>query len=307
MSEHVDWVAQPDLSTPLVVVAFSGWGDAGDAATASVRWLVHQWQAEPLASINPNAFFDFTVARPTVRLEAGGQRAIGWPAIDVYHSWLPVLRRNVVLMLGREPHLRWPEFAKTVIDLLRRCGATEVATLGAFLGPVLHSAPVPLTGFAGGEELRLRLSMANVTPSSYQGQTGIVSVLHDAFHREGLPSLSLWAATPFYLGSVSPNPRVTHALVDGLNRLLSLQLDLGRLQRAAEYFDEQVAEQIGHNRELRELIARLGAGSEAAGGTPESASRDARGSGDLPSAEVLIQELEEFFRRGQSGGEGQTR
>jgi predicted ATP-grasp superfamily ATP-dependent carboligase len=137
---------------------------------------------------------------------------------------------------------------------------------------------------------------AGVVPSTYEGQTGIASVLHDAFRRAGLPSISLWAAVPFYLGSVRPNPRATYGLLDGVVRILGLDLDLTRISQAAAYFDEQIEKQVGENRELRGLIERLGAQPEPPGGTPEYTERPPEASGELPNADAIIKDLEDFLR-----------
>jgi len=134
----------------------------------------------------------------------------------------------------------------------------------------LHSAPVPLTGFANDEQAIPSLTETGVTPSTYEGQTGIASVLHDAFRTASLPSLSLWAAVPFYLGSIRPNPRATYALLSGLRRIVGLDVELDRLRQAAEYFDEQIERQVRESKELTDLIARLQSRADVQSGTPAS-------------------------------------
>lgn len=301
MSEPIEWLTDPDLREPMLIGAFSGWGDASDAATGAVRWLIAQWQAERIARIPPDDYFDFTVARPVVRLEGGGQRSIVWPTIDAFSVRPPGIGQDFVLLFGREPHLHWPDFAATVAELAERCGVTRAITLGAFFGAVLHSTPPPLTGFASEEALIRRLTEIGVMPSTYEGQTGIASVLHDRFRRAGLPSLSLWAAVPFYLGSVRPNPRATHALLSGLRRILELDIDLGRLRQAADYFDEQIERQVRESKELTDLIARLRDRPALAGGTLESTEHPPESSGELPSADTIIRDLEAFLRGRQAG------
>lgn len=302
MNDPIEWLETPEFTQPTLLAAFSGCGDAADTATSAVRWLVSHWHGTRFASIPPSDFFDFTVARPNVRLDSDGQRVIAWPRIDIYYARPADLGHDMVLIHGREPHLHWPEFADTVIDLARRCGVNRAVTLGAFLGPVLHSAPVPLTGFATSGDLTQRLLAAAVESSSYQGPTGMATILQDAFHRAGIPSLSLWAATPFYLGNVRPNPRVSYALIAGLNQLLDLGLELNRLSQAADYFDEQVTRHISQNQELTELIAQLGARTLTPGGFPEVEPRGTgASSAELPSAEIIIKDLEDFLRRRQRG------
>jgi len=301
MTEPIEWLSEPELSAPVLVAAFSGWGDASDAATGAVRWLISQWHGRRIARIRPDDLFDFTVARPSVRLEAGGQRAITWPTIDAFAARPPGSGPEFLLLYGREPHLRWPDFTATLLAIAQRCGVVRAVTLGAFFGPVLHTAPVALTGFASEETLMKSLTDVGATPSTYEGQTGIASVLHDAFRTVGLPSASLWAAVPFYLGSLRPNPRATYALLLGLCRMLPLEADLDRLHQAAEYFDGQIARQVRDSKELRDLIARLEAQAGSLGGIPESAEPATEPAAELPSADVIIRDLEAFLKSNQPG------
>jgi predicted ATP-grasp superfamily ATP-dependent carboligase len=303
MSEPIEWIVDPDLAAPTFMAAFSGWSDASDAATGAVRWLISHLNGERVARIRPNDFFDFTVARPAVRLDATGERSIVWPTIDVYAARSAGDGRDYLLMYGREPHLHWPEFVEAVITIAERCRVNRAVTLGAFLGPVLHRGPVPLTGYASDRMMAQRLTNAGAVPSTYEGQTGIATVLHDAFRRAGLPSVSIWAAVPFYLGSVRPNPRATHGLLEGVARVLDLDFDLTRIRQAADYFDEQIEKQVAENHELRGLIERLAARPEVPGGTPESAERAPETGGELPSAETIIRDLEDFLR-GRSAESG---
>ncbi|HTE86614.1 MAG TPA: PAC2 family protein, partial [Dehalococcoidia bacterium] len=175
-------------------------------------------------------------------------------------------------------------------------------SLGAFFGPVLHSAPVALTGYASEPELVQRLGEAGAVLSTYEGPTGITSALHDAFRNAGIPSASLWAAVPFYLGSLRPNPRATHALLHGLSRAVGLDVELGRLRQAADYFDEQIERQVRDNKELQELIERLGSQLGEATAMSEATERAREFTGELPSAESIIKDLEDFLRGRQTEG-----
>ncbi len=302
MSEPIEWIADPDLTAPILLAAFGGWSDACDAATGAVRWLIAHTTGERVARIRPDDFFDFTVARPSVRLDAAGRRSIVWPAIDVYAARLQGGRPDLVMMHGREPHLHWPEFVEAVTTIAERLHVSRTLTLGAFLGPVLHRGPVPLSGYASDDLMTQRLASAGVAPTTYEGQTGIATVLHDALRRAGLPSVSLWAAVPFYLGSVRPNPRASHGLLQGLANLLDLDLDLVRIRQAADYFDEQIEKQVGENGELRALIERLAARPELAGGMAETAEHAPEAPAELPSADAIIKDLEDFLRGRQTEG-----
>jgi proteasome assembly chaperone (PAC2) family protein len=303
MNDPVEWLKQADLAEPMLVAAFGGWSDASDAATGAVRWLISHWHGERLARIRPDDFYDFTVARPTVHIDQGGQRSISWPAIEVFGAHAVEANRDFVLVYGREPHLHWPDFAAAVTAIGERFSASHGLTLGAFLGPVLHTAPVALTGYASSAELIGRMGDAGVVPSTYEGQTGIASILHDAFRSSGLPSVSLWAAVPFYLGSLKPNPRATLGLLSGLSQVFKLEIDLERLEQAADYFDEQIERQVRDNGELRDLIARLETQPAGASSAPELGERPPEGSGELPSADTIIKDLENFLRgRTTEGG-----
>ena len=289
-----------------MIIALGGWGDASATATSSVRWMISQWQSERIARIRPNDFFDFSVARPRVRLDANGQRRIVWPRLELYHAQPPELDRDVLLLHGREPGLHWPEFADTVLSIARHSDATLCVTLGAFLAPVLHSAPVRLTGYASDDELTKKLLAEGVSSSNYEGPTGIASVLHDVLRRAGLRTFSLWAAAPFYLGNVNPNPRISYSLIVTLNRLLDLGLDVDRLRHAADYFDEQVARQVEQNSELSQLIEKLRSETAAAGDIPEREALPQQLQAELPSSESILKDLEDFLRQRRAGDEPQA-
>jgi predicted ATP-grasp superfamily ATP-dependent carboligase len=308
MTEPIEWIIEPNLTAPMLLAAFGGWGDASDAATGAVRWLISHWDGQRIARIRPDDYFDFTVARPSVRLEEGGQRALVWPSIDVYAiNDTDGGRQEMVLMYGREPHLRWPEFASAVSAIAQRCSVARSVTLGAYFGPVLHNSPVSLTGYASEPELVQRLTEAGAVPSTYEGPTGITSVLHQTFRNTGIPSASLWAAVPFYLGSLRPNPRATHALLEGLTRIVGLDVELGRIRQAADYFDEQIEHQVRDSKELQELIARLTSQLGEPSTQPESIELTREPTGELPSADTIIKDLEEFLRgRRAEGGPEQS-
>jgi predicted ATP-grasp superfamily ATP-dependent carboligase len=306
MVEPIEWLSEPNLTGPMLLCAFGGWGDASDAATGAVRWLISHWDGQKIARIRPDDFFDFTVARPSVRLEEGGQRAVVWPTVDIYAVGSDGMRPELVLMYGREPHLHWPDFAAAVLEVVRRLGVVRCVTLGAFFGPVLHRSAVTLTGYASDPELVRRLNEAGAVPSTYEGPTGIASILHDALRNANIPSVSLWAAVPFYLGSLRPNPRATHGLLEGLSRIVELDIELTRLRQAADYFDEQIERQVQESKELQDLIAKLTTqlGEPASRSELPESAPDA--GGELPSADTIIKDLEDFLRgRRTEGGSEQ--
>src|SRR5919197_3580881 len=198
------WERRPDgLRAPALVCAFKGWNDAGEAATSALTFMGASLDAARFALIDPEEFVDFQSTRPSVRLVDGHSRAIEWPEFEFYEARVPRAPRDLVLLSGPEPAMRWRTFCRAVIDLAEVLGTQLVVTLGALLADVPHSRPVPITGLSTDESLTDRLG---VPRTSYEGPTGIVGVLHAACHAAGLPSASLWASVPHYVAA-APNPK----------------------------------------------------------------------------------------------------
>lgn len=288
--EYLEVHEVPSLRSPVLIMAFAGWNDAAQAATSAVRFLIKEWSAQPFASFDPEELFDFTSTRPHVRLDADLQRELEWPSNRFFYHADPDLERDVVLLLGTEPHLKWRTFTRAVLELAERCGVSLVMSLGALLADTAHSRPVPLSGFVTDPGLAERLGRQGITSSRYEGPTGIVGVLHDAFRRQGLPSASLWAAAPHYLGT-TPNPKATAALLRTLDGLFSFHLDLRDLDEAAEHFERQVAEILGSNPEIAAYVQEL---EQRADASVEERPGDE--SAELPSGETMVRELEDFLR-----------
>jgi proteasome assembly chaperone (PAC2) family protein len=238
--EHVRWTSRPDLRQPVLIAAFEGWNDAGDASSNAVRWLHERWGAEPFAHIDPEEFFDFSATRPRVRLDDGRQREIVWPAFEFSTTTIPGTEIDVVLLLGTEPQLRWRTFCAQVVDVASACGVRLAITLGALLADVSHAAPVSVIGTAYDPKVVERLGL---TQSSYEGPTGIVGVLHDALARAGVASASLWAAVPSYVPS-APSPKAQLALVERTAGLLDVGLVTTDLEIAAASYERQVTELV---------------------------------------------------------------
>jgi proteasome assembly chaperone (PAC2) family protein len=281
----------PKLRDPALVVAFEGWSDAGQAATGAVRYLVNSWSAMRLGDLDPEEFYNFTEARPQIKLVDGMLRTLEWPANECYvHTG--AAERDFVLWVGIEPHLRWRLFADTVMDLISRCGVTLVVSLGGLLADVPHSRPVRITGSATDELLQQRMSQVIVSGSRYEGPTGILGVLGDRFRRLGMPTASLWANVPHYINAVA-NPRATAALLDRLSTLFNLDLDLHDLDDASERFDREVSEAVASDADVSAYVRQL---EERADADTEQEEKPS-----LPSGDALVRELEEFLRRRQSG------
>ncbi len=248
----------PTLTDPVLIVAFAGWNDAGSAATHAVEFLVGGLQATRFAELDPEQFYDFTEQRPRVRLRDGLFREVTWPANEFFFSNSPALARGVVLGIGIEPQLKWKTYCRELLDLARQCGVTMVITLGALLADVAYSWPVRVVGFSSDPGLSAQLALS---PSRYEGPTGIVGVLGDACRRAGLTSLSFWANVPHYI-SASPNPKAALALVSRVQLFLNFVVDTGPLRAAAVDFEAKIGAAIAENPNMAAYVRQLEAREE---------------------------------------------
>ncbi len=280
--DHVRWHDRPKLHRPVLVAAFEGWNDAGDAASGAVRYLRDRWGARPFAALDPEEFYDFSTTRPEVRLSEGITREIVWPVNEFSAATLPNGSGDVAVLLGTEPQLRWRTFSDQIVDVARALGVELVMTLGALLADVAHTRPVKITGTAADDELVARLDL---TRSTYEGPTGIVGVLHDACGRAKLPSASLWAAVPHYVAA-TPSPKASLALIERAARLLSTSVMTADLQTRALDYERQVSEIVASDEDVAAYVQRL----------ESSADQDDMANMELPSAESLAAEVERFLR-----------
>ncbi len=273
--EHVTWVSRPAIQRPVVIAAFEGWNDAGDAATWALRHVSERWSAERFAEIDPEEFYDFSELRPVVELD-GDQRRLHWPTNAFSAARHP---RPVILLQGIEPQLRWRTFTSQVLDLAREFDASMVVTLGALLAEIPHSRPVAVYGGSDDPELRERLELER---STYEGPTGIVGVLNSAARDAGIPSASLWATVPNYVSGAS-SPKAALALLDQLQRVLSVQIAATDLEIAASAYERQISELVSEDEETAEYIRTLEAQYD---------------DGDLrqPDPSAFVEEVERFLR-----------
>jgi len=286
MDELVWETEPPRLRSPILVCAFAGWNDAAGAATTALTSVGDSLDAELIAQIDPEEFFDFQANRPTIRLTEGETREIEWPGNVLLAARAPRAENDLVLLAGTEPNLRWRTFAEGVADTAQALDVQMVVTLGALIADVAHSLPVPITGLASDEELVDRLGL---TRSNYEGPTGVVGVLHDACRRRGIPSASLWAAVPHYVAAV-PNPKAALALLRRLEGLVGVAVEAQGLEEEADAYESQVSRAVSANPEIEELVKRL----------EEEQVESLDVEQDLPSAETLAKDFERFLR--QRGG-----
>ena len=286
----LEWESRPDgLRAPALVCAFKGWNDAGDAASAALSFVGSSLGASRFARIDPEEFFDFQATRPKVRLVDGRTREIEWPEVEVYAAKVPRAPRDLVLIAGSEPSMRWRTFCGLIIDLAEALGTQMVVSLGALLADVPHSRPVSITALSSDQTLTDRLN--NLTPATYEGPTGIVGVLHDACHAAGLPSVSLWASVPHYVAA-APNPKAALALVRNLEQLVGVSVDAGELESAAGDYERQVNLAVQSDPDVQAFVERLEQAVEE-----EELAEEADDIRDLPSGDVLAREFQRFLRQ----------
>jgi len=271
-----------------MVAAFRGWNDGGQGATLGGGYLARQWGAESFAEIEPENFYDFQAVRPHVSLEEGLTRKLEWPENSFLHAPIPGLDRDAVILLGVEPNLRWKTYTQLVLDLAQDLGVELVVTLGSLLADVPHTRPAPVSAAASDPSLVEELG---VEPSRYEGPTGILGVLLDACRREGIPSVSLWAAVPHYV-SLAPSPRAALALCRRFGELVGTDIDVDELEQASEEYAEQVTEAVASDVETAAYVDEL----ERRVDMMEAAE-------DLPSGESLAAELTRFLREREEDDE----
>jgi proteasome assembly chaperone (PAC2) family protein len=289
MDDVLVWHSRPALRDPVLVCAFRGWNDGGQAATLSAAFLRDRLEAERFCEIDPELFYDFQEVRPHVSLDEHSMRKVDWPENGFYHAALPGLERDVVVLLGIEPQNRWKTFSGAVVEVARTIQAGLVVTLGGLLADTPHSRPVPVTGTAEAD-MAERLGM---TASKYEGPTGIVGVLHDRCRDEGLLSASLWAAVPHYV-SIAPNPKAALALLTRLADLVGTSFDTTELGQAAIAYEREVGRAVEADDEVKDYVRQL------------ENRADTLGSGltDIPTGESLAEEFERYLAERPGEEEG---
>src|ERR1700742_4518951 len=287
--QPLQWDHRPDgLRNPALVCAFKGWNDAADAASSAIEFVGASLHAERFAVIDPEEFYDFQATPPRTKLSDGQTREIVWPAVELFEARVPKADRDLILMAGSEPSFRWRTFCEIVVELAETLGTELFVTLGALLADVPHTRPVSVTRLSSDKALVARLGLA---PSSYEGPTGIVGILHAACQQAGLPSASLWAAVPHYIAA-TPNPKAALALVRKLEGLVGVAVDASDLESAAADYESQVTVAVQSDPDVQAFVERL---EQAAGDEPDESPTA------LPSGDTIARDLQRFLRqRGDS-------
>jgi proteasome assembly chaperone (PAC2) family protein len=278
--------AQP--TPPILVAAFEGWNDAGDAATTAIEHLQLSWDATPLAEIDPDDYYDFQVTRPTVHMVDGVTRRVEWPTTRLTVCRPPGGATDVVLVHGIEPNMRWRRFCAELLEHVEQLGVTTVITLGALLADTPHTRPVPVTGTAYDTESANKYGLEH---SRYEGPTGIVGVFQDTCVQAGIPAISIWAAVPHYV-SQPPSPKATLALLHRVEELLDVEVPLGALPAQAEEWERTVSEMADEDEDVRNYVRALEERGDEIGLTETS-------------GDAIAAEFERYLRRrGRGSGRG---
>jgi proteasome assembly chaperone (PAC2) family protein len=283
--DSLSWAGDvPQLRSPILVCSFRGWNDAAAAASTAIGAVGQSLDAELIAEIDPEEYFDFQSTRPTITLDEGQTRRIEWPENNLYAVRVPNADRDLILLDGTEPNLRWRTFSETVATAADALGVEMVVTLGALIAEVSHTLPVPITGLASSPALVEELELER---SSYEGPSGIVGVLHDRCRQGGVDSASLWAAVPHYVAAV-PNPKAALALLRRLEGLTGIAVEASELEEETAEYEEQIGRAVAANPEIEQLVERIEAeqvellGDEGA---------------ELPSADTIAREFQRFLQQ----------
>ncbi len=275
----------PPLDDPVVIAAFEGWNDAADSASSVVDHLLTVWDATVVGAVDPEEFYDFQMNRPVIGTDEHGHRRLNWPSTQISVASPPGLGRDVILIRGIEPNMRWRQFCAELLTACDDLGGALVITLGSLLADTPHTRPIPVTGTATEPELVDRLQLEQ---STYEGPTGIVGVFQDACVRLDIPAVGYWAAVPHYVAQ-PPCPKATLALVGQLEELLQISIPLGDLPEDSRAWERGVDELAEEDEDIADYVRAL---------------EETRDTTELPEAsgEAIAREFERYLkRRGPDG------
>jgi proteasome assembly chaperone (PAC2) family protein len=287
----------PALRSPIMVIAFGGWSDAGEAATGVITHLlttlgssdsegVDSHNSTLIAEVDSEDFYDFQVNRPLIFVDSSMIRSLTWPGVQIFGVRSPDGVRDFILVRGVEPSIRWRTFASELLDLAEDLEVELVITLGSMLADTPHSRAIPVSGTGAHPDIANRLG---VEVSRYEGPTGILAVIQDGCVRRGIDAIALWAAVPHY-ANATPSPKATLALVNGLEDFLEISLPQGDLPENAISWESAVNEMVKEDSDIEEYIKTL------------EESKDANEISD-DSGEELAREVERFLRRQNNSNE----
>jgi predicted ATP-grasp superfamily ATP-dependent carboligase len=285
----------PSLRNPIMVIAFGGWSDAGEAATGVITHLLSnlngeinpdEFNASLIAEVDSEDYYDFQVNRPLIYIDGSMVRSLTWPGVQIFAQRNPYGERDFILVRGVEPSMRWRAFARELLDFADDCEVELVITLGSMLADTPHTRAIPVSGTGAHPDIAARLG---VEVSRYEGPTGILAVIQDGCVRRGIDAIALWAAIPHY-ANMSPSPKATLSLVNGLEDFLEISLPLGDLPDLSKQWEESVNQLVKEDSDIEEYIKTL------------EESKDANELGE-ESGEELAREVERFLRRQNNSNE----
>ena len=279
MVSELSWISEPDLDRPILAIALKGLFDVAGSATDAVRHLGREFDTTKIAEIDPESFFDFSQERPIVSLDESGIRSLTWPSNEAFAA-PNADGRDLVLLAGIEPHLRWRSFSEAVVELAQKSDAELVVTLGAMVGMAPHTRPLGVVGSATNAELARRMGLGR---PSYEGPTGLVGALHDSLDKANLPVISLRVSVPHYVPS-PPNPQATRSLLSRFELVTGIKTNHATLDGAAADWRTRVDAAVANDSEMTQYVAEL--------------ERQVDSSADelLPSGDDLAAELQAFLR-----------
>jgi proteasome assembly chaperone (PAC2) family protein len=270
-----------------MVIAFSGWNDAAEGASGAIEHLLAAWREKDddvvpqlIADVDAEEFYDFQEHRPQVAIDDSSIRSITWPGTQVFGLVIPQMKRDIVIVIGAEPSMRWKRFTSDLLDLADDLEVSLVITLGSLLSDSPHTRPITVTGTGAHPNIADRLG---VSVSKYEGPTGILGILQDGCMRRGIDAISLWAAVPHY-ASNAPSPKASLALINSLEDFLDISIPLGSLQIDSDEWEKSVDELAAEDSDVAEYVKALEQSKDAA---------------ELPevSGDVIAKEFERYLRR----------
>ncbi len=274
----------PQLRSPVLVASFSGWNDAASAASTALGAIGASLDAELVARIDPEEFFDFQANRPTIDISDGQLQGVEWPDNLIVAATAEGAARDLLLISGTEPSTRWRTFCNAVLDVAEACGVESVVTFGSLIADVAHTRPVPITGLATDDAMIDQLGFEDV---AYEGPTGVLGIFHAVCRERGMSAASLWAAVPHYAAAV-PNPKAGLALLRRLEGMIGIAVEATELEEAAAAFEQQVTQAVAANPEIKEMVERLEEQQDEVAGFSQE---------DVPSGDAIAQEFQRFLRQ----------
>ena len=281
--EDVVWYRKPLLSDPVAILAFEGWSDAGNTASGCIENICGNYDVDPFAELNSEGFYNYQMRRPVVEVKAIGERNFHWPQTSFYSIEDYKLKREIIMVFGEEPSMKWKKYSENISNTLMALGVKKAVTLGAFFGQVAHTLPVPIFGVSDDPTFHSRF---NVLPTNYSGPTGITSVVGHDLRKNGIETSGLWAAVPHYLSS-GAYPKGIGALLNKTSEILKIDIDDSGIQSEGQQFETKISKAMENSQDLAEYVSKL---EEAEVNIEDSFSED-----------NLVEQIEDFLNN--EGGE----